>query len=233
MILFSFNGFFTARGSASLTSADTGCEATVRANSNRYPAHGSVGVRRPREPHADPPQEGRSRSHLAVEPSSQVQQQQPVGAGSQDCACAGRRRRGTRRAGRTRPGQGLQDGAELLPGRHGWPESRAGAGVASFPPSCVELRGWDGMFPLFLSVEGYGHVVNLSCPIQAAGALSAGPSPRLGPTTLHLQQPSLHTLPLPQMHILFIASLLRQAPACKEHVLVAETGGEWGKDYLK
>lgn len=98
MILFSFNGFFAASGSASLTSADTGCEATVRANSNRYPAHGSVGVRRPREPHADPPQEGRSRSHLAVEPSSQVQQQQPVGAGSQDCACAGRRRRGTRRA---------------------------------------------------------------------------------------------------------------------------------------
>lgn len=142
MILFSFNGFFAARGSASLTSADTGCEATVRANSNRYPAHGSVGVRRPREPHADPPQEGRSRSHLAVEPSSQVQQQQPVGAGSQDCACAGRRRRGTRRAGRTRPGQGLQDGAELLPGRHGWPESRAGAGVASLPPSCVGLRGW-------------------------------------------------------------------------------------------
>lgn len=124
--------------------------------------------------------------------------------------------------------RGTTSGAPRLAGKPCW--GRGGL-LPSFLRG-VEGLGWD-VSSLFLSVEGYGHVVNLSCPIQAAGALSAGPSPRLGPTTLHLQQPSLHTLPLPQMHILFIASLLRQAPACKEHVLVAETGGEWGTDYLK
>lgn len=43
--------------------------------------------------------------------------------------------------------------------------------------------------------------------------------------------PLLHTLLKSHMHIIH-HYLLRQVPACKEHVLVAETGGEWGKDYL-
>lgn len=77
--------------------------------------------------------------------------------------------------------RGTTSGAPRLVGKSCW---RRGGLLPSFLRR-VEGPGSEAS-SLFLSVEGYGHVVNLTCPHQAAGVLSAGASPKLGPTTLHL-----------------------------------------------
>lgn len=167
----------------------------MRVSSHLYRTHGSVGVRRLREPNACTPP-GRalrpppSSVNLLAGATPAARRRRASGLRLRTAAEAGHATRGedapavgrvyTDAAG-TAGRRGTTSGAPWLVGKSCW-------GRGGLLPSLLrEVEGPESeAFSLFLSVEGCGHVVNLTCPNQAAGALSAGASPKLGPTTLHL-----------------------------------------------